>query len=342
MNTILVTGGAGFIGTHTVVELLSDCYEVIVFDNFSNSCSIAIDRVKQLTGKKVHVIEGDVRSKDDLTQVFERFKIDGVIHFAGLKSVSDSISTPVDYYSNNVWGTLNLITVMALFGVRKLVFSSSATVYGVPRVNPLTEDMQVGEPTNPYGKSKLMVEQILSDVCLSNSDWDVVVLRYFNPVGAHPSGILGEDPSGAPSNLMPFITQTVLGKFPYVSVFGDDYDTIDGSGIRDYIHVVDLAKGHLAALRKCEEGIGLCTVNLGTGTGVSVFELIRTFELVNGVEVPLKVASRRAGDVAVCVAGIEKANRLLGWTATLGLEKMCEDSWRWQLQNPRGYMCDIL
>jgi len=340
MKSILVTGGAGFIGSHTIVELVADDFHVIVLDNFSNSCRTAIDRVESLCGTKIDLVEGNVCNRSDLEKVFKKFKIDSVIHFAGLKSVSESISIPVDYYCNNVFGALNLVSVMQQHNVFKLVFSSSATVYGVPTSIPLTEDMPVGEPTNPYGRSKLMVEQVLTDLYLSNSRWDIVILRYFNPAGAHPSGMLGEDPRGAPTNLMPFITQTAIGKFPYISVFGNDYDTPDGSGIRDYIHVVDLAKGHLAALRKCDEDVGLLTVNLGTGTGVSVFELITTFELVTGVSVPIEVSSRRAGDVAICIAGVEKANNVLGWSAELSVDRICEDSWRWQCKNPTGYISE--
>lgn len=337
MNTILVTGGAGYIGTHTIVELLLSNYQIVVFDNLSNSNRIALDRVESLSGKSISFVEGDVLDLEALEGLFRTFDIDCVIHFAGLKAVNESISKPLAYYSNNVQGTLNLITIMKKYDVKKLVFSSSATVYGTPSKNPLTEDMLVGMPTNPYGTTKLMIEKILNDLHVSESDWDIVILRYFNPVGAHVSGMLGESPSGIPNNLMPLITKTALGKRPELTVYGCDYNTPDGSGVRDYIHVVDLAKGHLAAIVRCEASAGLLTVNLGTGKGVSVLEIISCFSRVNGVDVPFSIGCRRSGDVPVCVAGVDKAKHVLGWKANLDLEDMCRDSWRWQVKNPNGY-----
>jgi UDP-glucose 4-epimerase len=337
MNKILVTGGAGYIGSHTIVELLLAKHEIVVFDNLSNSNRIALERIEILTGEKITFIEGDLRNLTELESVFRKFEIDCVVHFAGLKAVSESISKPLLYYDNNVHGTLNLISVMQKYNTKKIIFSSSATVYGMPIKNPLTEDMLVGEPTNPYGASKLMIERILKDLHVSDSGWDIVILRYFNPVGAHVFGMLGEDPSGIPNNLMPLIMQTALKKRPELTVFGDSYDTPDGSCIRDYIHVVDLAKGHLAAIIRCQTSVGLLTVNLGTGKGVSVFEMISCFSRVNGVEVPFVVGSKRSGDVPVCIAGVDKAMQLLGWEAKLGLDEMCRDSWRWQSRNPNGY-----
>ena len=337
MNTILVTGGAGYIGTHTIVELLLANYQVVVFDNLSNSNRIALNRVEELTGKRLHFVEGDLLNLTELESVFRKFEFDCVLHFAGLKAVSESICKPISYYANNVQGTLNLISIMQKYNTKKLVFSSSATVYGMPSTNPLTEDMPVGVPTNPYGTSKLMIEKILEDLYAADSCWDIIILRYFNPVGAHISGMLGEDPAGMPNNLMPLITQTAVKKKPEITVFGDDYDTPDGSCIRDYIHVVDLAKGHLAAIVRCETSMGLVTVNLGTGKGISVFEMISCFSRVNAVKVPFTVGIKRAGDVPVCIAGVDKAMHVLGWKAKLDLDSMCRDSWRWQSRNPNGY-----
>lgn len=337
MNTILVTGGAGYIGTHTIVELLSANYQVVVFDNLSNSNRIALNRVEEITGKSLHFFKGDLLNLKKIESVFKKFEFDCVVHFAGLKAVSESICKPISYYANNVQGTLNLISIMQKYNTKKLVFSSSATVYGVPSKNPLTEDMPCGVPTNPYGTSKLMIEKILNDLYTTDSQWDIIILRYFNPVGAHISGMLGEDPTGLPNNLMPLITQTALRKKSEITVFGDDYDTPDGSGIRDYIHVVDLAKGHLAAIERCNTSVGLVIVNLGTGKGVSVFEMISSFSRVNAVNVPFKVGMRRLGDVPICIAGVDKAMQVLGWKANLDLDAMCRDSWRWQSRNPNGY-----
>lgn len=337
MKKLLVTGGAGYIGSHTVVELLNAGYEVVVFDNLSNSSPISLHRVFQIMGKRVLLIEGDIRDEQKLDVVFAQHDFDAVIHFAGLKAVGESVEQPLRYYSNNVFGSLQLFELMAKHGVKTIVFSSSATVYGDPVELPLHEKMPTGVPTNPYGMSKLMIENILSDLYVSDNSWRIARLRYFNPVGAHPSGLIGEDPTGIPNNLMPFITQTALGKREVLSVFGGDYPTSDGSGVRDYIHVVDLAKGHLAALDKCFSCSGVHTVNLGTGEGYSVLQLIQAFEKINKVSVPYEVVGRRAGDVAECYADTQFAEKYLNWKAQLGLEEMCRDSWHWQSKNPMGY-----
>lgn len=337
MKKLLVTGGAGYIGSHTVVELLNAGYQVVVYDNLSNSSPISLDRVFQITGKRALLIEGDIRDKQKLDSVFSQHNFDAVIHFAGLKAVGESVEQPLCYYNNNVFGSLQLFDSMEMHGVKTIVFSSSATVYGDPVQLPLHEKMPTGIPTNPYGMSKLMIENILSDLYVSDDSWRIARLRYFNPVGAHPSGLIGEDPAGIPNNLMPFITQTALGKRKFLSVFGGDYPTPDGSGIRDYIHVVDLAKGHLAALNKCFYNSGLHTVNLGTGEGYSVLQMIGAFEKVNDVSVPYEIISRRAGDVAACYADTHYAKEYLGWECELGLDEMCRDSWYWQYQNPDGF-----
>ena len=337
MNKILVTGGAGYIGSHTVVELLEANYEVVVYDNLTNSSPVSLERVAQITGKKVTFIEGDIRDATALNNLFSSHAFDAVIHFAGLKAVGESVEQPLKYYNNNVYGSLQLFEVMAEYHVKTIVFSSSATVYGNPVELPLHEKMPTGIPTNPYGMSKLMIENILGDLYRADNSWRIARLRYFNPVGAHSSGLIGEAPSGIPNNLMPYITQTAIGKLDVLSIFGGDYPTVDGSGVRDYIHVVDLAKGHLAALRKLKESKSIITVNLGTGEGYSVLQLIAAFETVNKVKVPYKIVKRREGDVASCYADTSYAKELLNWEVNLGLNDMCRDSWNWQSNNPNGY-----
>jgi len=337
MKKILVTGGAGYIGSHTVVELLEADYEVVVYDNLTNSSPVSLERVAEITGKKVTFIEGDIRDKAALNSLFSAHNFDAVIHFAGLKAVGESVEQPLKYYNNNVYGSLQLFEVMAEYHVKTIVFSSSATVYGDPLELPLHEKMPTGIPTNPYGMSKLMIENILGDLYQADNSWRIARLRYFNPVGAHASGLIGEDPTGIPNNLMPYITQTALGKLDELSVFGGDYPTVDGSGVRDYIHVVDLAKGHLAALRKLKESTSMMTVNLGTGEGYSVIQMINAFETVNNVKVPHKIVPRREGDVATCYADTSFATALLNWEANLGLNDMCRDSWNWQSKNPNGF-----
>ncbi|MEQ3659071.1 MAG: UDP-glucose 4-epimerase GalE [Glaciecola sp.] len=337
MKSILVTGGTGYIGSHTVLQLLDANFEVIILDNFSNSSDESLKRVEKLTGKQAKLYEGDIRDSDLLNTIFTSHKIDGVIHFAGLKAVGESVEKPLMYYENNVYGTLNLCKAMAEHGVKNIVFSSSATVYGDPVVLPLNENLPTGMPTNPYGQSKLMVELMLKDLYKADSEWNIVLLRYFNPAGAHPSGLIGEDPNGIPNNLMPFITQVATGKREFLSVFGDDYDTPDGTGVRDYIHVDDLANGHLKALNKLSDKAGLVTYNLGTGQGYSVLEMVTNFEKASGQKVPYKITPRRSGDVAACYADPKLAAEELGWTANKGLKEMCEDSWRWQSTNPNGY-----
>ena len=338
MKKLLVTGGAGYIGSHTVVELLNAGYEVVVYDNLSNSSPISLDRVFQITGKRALLIEGDIRDEQKLDSVFSQHDFDGVIHFAGLKAVGESVEQPLRYYNNNVFGSLQLFESMIKHDVKTIVFSSSATVYGDPVELPLHEKMPTGIPTNPYGMSKLMIENILSGLYVSDDSWRIARLRYFNPVGAHPSGLIGEDPTGIPNNLMPFITQTALGKRKVLSVFGGDYPTTDGSGVRDYIHVVDLAKGHLAALDKCFTSKKMHTVNLGTGQGYSVLQMIQAFERVNNVSVPYEIVERRAGDVASCYAATQHAKEYLGWETEFSLDEMCRDSWNWQIQNPKGFV----
>ncbi|MFN2146327.1 MAG: UDP-glucose 4-epimerase GalE [Anaerolineales bacterium] len=334
--TILVTGGAGYIGSHTCVELLDQGYELVVVDNFSNSSRASLDRVAEITGKDVSLYEADILDKVSLRKIFSENGIEAVIHFAALKAVGESVEMPLAYYKNNVGGTIALLEAMKEFSVGNFVFSSSATVYGDPASVPITEDFPIG-PTNPYGWTKAMIEQILMDVQAANPEWNVILLRYFNPVGAHPSGLIGESPNGIPNNLMPYMSQVAVGKLKELQVFGSDYETPDGTGIRDYIHVVDLAKGHLAALEKIKEDPGLGIYNLGTGRGYSVLEMTRAFEEATGQKVPYKQVGRRAGDIAECYADASKAKRELGWVASLGLERMCEDTWRWQSNNPNGY-----
>lgn len=337
MKTILVTGGSGYIGSHTVLQLLEANYSVVVLDNFSNSSSVSLERVSELTGKSATLIEGDIRDAACLHDIFKQYQIDSVIHFAGLKAVGESVALPLKYYENNVYGTLNLCQVMAEHDVKNIVFSSSATVYGDPVELPLHENLPTGTPTNPYGMSKLMVELMLSDMQKADPAWNVVLLRYFNPAGAHISGRIGEDPNGIPNNLMPFITQVATGKREYLSVFGDDYDTPDGTGVRDYIHVDDLAEGHLKALKKIDQNAGLFTCNLGTGQGYSVLEMVTAFEKASEQKVAYKITPRRGGDVASCYADPALAKQELDWSAKKGLAEMCADSWRWQSQNPNGY-----
>ncbi|GAB6034736.1 UDP-glucose 4-epimerase GalE [Galenea microaerophila] len=337
---ILVTGGAGYIGSHTCVELLAAGYDLVVLDNLSNSSIESLKRVEQISGKSMTFVMGDIRDRELLRRVFERYQIEAVIHFAGLKAVGESVAMPLCYYDNNVSGSIALFEVMAEFGCKRVVFSSSATVYGDPESVPIKEDFPLST-TNPYGASKLMIENILRDVYISDSVWSIGLLRYFNPVGAHESGLIGEDPNGIPNNLMPYITQVAVGKLDKLSVFGGDYNTPDGTGVRDYIHVVDLAKGHVAALRKLMQSAGLLTVNLGTGRGYSVLEMIKAFEKASGRNVPYEVVGRRPGDVAQCYADPTYAYDTLGWKAELGIERMCKDAWRWQSQNPNGYRLDV-
>ncbi|WP_078378832.1 UDP-glucose 4-epimerase GalE [Sutcliffiella halmapala] len=333
---ILVTGGAGYIGSHTCVELLNAGYEVIVLDNFLNSKYEAIKRVQEITGKEVTFYEADLLKIEEIEKVFNEHSIESVIHFAGLKAVGESVEKPLYYYHNNITGTLLLCEVMKKYGVKNIVFSSSATVYGMPVTVPISEEFPLSA-TNPYGRSKLMIEEILRDLYISDQEWSISLLRYFNPIGAHESGRIGEDPNGIPNNLMPYITQVAIGKLPQLQVFGNDYATIDGTGVRDYIHVVDLAKGHLKALEKTATSTGVHAFNLGTGKGCSVLEMVQAFEKASGKEIPYRIVDRRPGDIAECYAAPEKAMLELNWSAEKGLEEMCKDSWKWQNENPNGY-----
>lgn len=333
---ILVTGGAGYIGSHTCVELLNAGYDIVVVDNFSNSKPESLKRVQEITGKTLKFYEVDVLNKEALEKVFGENNVDAVIHFAGLKAVGESVQIPLKYYHNNITGTLVLCEVMENYGVNKIVFSSSATVYGMNNISPLTEDLPLST-TNPYGSTKLMIEQILRDVFTSNKEWSISLLRYFNPIGAHESGRIGEDPNGIPNNLMPYITQVAVGKREKLSVFGDDYDTHDGTGVRDYIHVVDLSKGHLKALEKVMNSVGVEAYNLGTGTGYSVLDVVNAFIKATGENIPYAITERRPGDIATCYAEPTKAFKELGWKAEKNLEDMCRDSWKWQKNNPKGY-----
>jgi UDP-glucose 4-epimerase len=333
---ILVTGGAGYIGSHTVLRLLESGYQVLVLDNLANSSSESLRRVETITGAKAPLVVGDIRDADLLNGLLKRNKFDAVIHFAGLKSVGESVAKPLDYYENNVSGTQVLLSALQKANVNRFVFSSSATVYGDPQSLPIDESAPTG-PTNPYGRSKWLIEFMLQDLATSNPDWAIGTLRYFNPVGAHESGLIGEDPSGIPNNLLPFVSQVAVGRRNAVSVFGNDYPTIDGTGVRDYIHVLDLADGHLAALDRTLNHKGNFTVNLGTGTGYSVLELIKAFEKASGRPVPYNIVPRRAGDIASCYADPKLALELMGWQAKRGVETMCDDSWRWQKNNPNGY-----
>ena len=334
--TILVTGGAGYIGSHTAILLIEAGYDIVVFDNFSNSSRESIKRVEKIVGENITLVEGDIRNKNDLENVFENNHIDAVIHFAGLKAVGESVEKPLTYYDNNIYGTIVLCETMAKYHCKSIVFSSSATVYGDPHTTPITENFPLSA-TNPYGRSKLFIEEMLRDLHLSDNTWKIVLLRYFNPVGAHSSGTIGEDPNGIPNNLMPFIAQTAVGQRACLSVFGDDYDTHDGTGVRDYIHVMDLADGHVKALNIIKDLSKVMTINLGTGTGYSVLDMVKAFEKASGKEVPYCIAPRRAGDIAKCFADPSYAKEVLGWEAKKGVEQMCEDSWRWQSNNPDGY-----
>ena len=333
---ILVTGGAGYIGSHTLIELINENHEVVVFDNLSNSSIVALERVKQITGVEVPFVKGDLLNVEDLQGVFNAHDFDGVIHFAALKAVGESVAKPLMYYNNNITGTLNLCAVMKEHDVKNIIFSSSATVYGDPHTVPITEDFPLST-TNPYGSTKLFVEQILKDLHTADESWNVVLLRYFNPIGAHESGLIGEDPKGIPNNLIPYITQVAVGKLKELAVFGNDYDTVDGTGVRDYIHVVDLAKAHVASLKRFVKGTGVSIYNLGTGTGYSVLEMVAAFSKASGVEIPYAIKERRPGDIASCFALADKAYAELGWKTQYDLSRMCEDSWRWQSQNPNGY-----
>lgn len=336
MSTVLVTGGAGFIGSHTSVELLNAGYDIIILDNFVNSKPESLKRIKELTGKDFKFYQADIRDEEAMTKVFAENKIDAVIHFAGLKSVPQSIKEPLNYYDNNIAGTVCLCRVMDKAGCKKLVFSSSATVYGSKNPSPLREDMPTGGTTNPYGTTKYFIEQILQDLCVSDSEWGVSILRYFNPIGAHKSGRIGEDPNGIPGNLMPYITQVAIGKLECLNVCGNDYPTPDGTGVRDYIHVVDLALGHIKALDRLLKVKGCEVYNLGTGKGYSVLDVVKAFEKVSGIKINYRIAPRRAGDVACCYADATKAKEVLGWQAQYDIDDMCADSWRWQSQNPNG------
>ncbi|MCI9307372.1 MAG: UDP-glucose 4-epimerase GalE [Lachnospiraceae bacterium] len=335
--SILVTGGAGFIGSHTCVELLEAGYEVVVVDNLYNASRKSMDRIEQITGKKPTFYEADILDREALNKIFEKEQIDSVIHFAGLKAVGESVAKPIEYYYNNIAGTLVLCDVMRNHNVKNIVFSSSATVYGDPAFIPITEECPKGKITNPYGQTKGMLEQVLEDIHVSDPEWNVILLRYFNPIGAHKSGLIGEDPKGIPNNLVPYVAQVAIGKLECLGVFGDDYDTPDGTGVRDYIHVVDLAKGHVAAIKKLEEKKGVLIYNLGTGKGYSVLDVVHAFEKACGKKIPYAVKPRRPGDIATCYADPAKAKAELGWEAENGIEEMCADSWKWQSMNPNGY-----
>ncbi|WP_017378572.1 UDP-glucose 4-epimerase GalE [Paenisporosarcina sp. TG-14] len=333
---ILVTGGAGYIGSHTCIELLNENYEIIIVDNFSNSKKESLERIRKITNKDFGFYEVDLLDQANLEKVFIENDIEAVIHFAGFKAVGESVQIPLSYYHNNITGTLILCELMAKYKVYNMVFSSSATVYGMSETVPISEDFPLGA-TNPYGKTKLMIEEILGDLVVSNPDWSIAILRYFNPIGAHKSGLIGEDPNGIPNNLMPYIAQVAVGKLKELTVFGNDYDTLDGTGIRDYIHVVDLALGHLKALQYILEHNGIDAYNLGTGDGYSVLQVVEEFEQASGVKIPFTIRSRRPGDIPVCYANPIKSKEKLNWTAKRGIREMCEDTWRWQQNNPNGY-----
>ena len=335
--SILVTGGAGFIGSHTVVELLDAGYDVVVLDNLSNSSEKSLERVKDITGKAVTFYKADILDRAALEEIFAKEDITACIHFAGLKAVGESVAKPWEYYENNIAGTLTLVDVMRKHNCKNIIFSSSATIYGDPTFVPITEECPKGVCTNPYGWTKSMLEQILSDMQKADPEWNVIILRYFNPIGAHKSGLIGENPNGIPNNLMPYITQVAVGKRAELGVFGNDYDTHDGTGVRDYIHVVDLAIGHVKAYQKILSNPGLGIYNLGTGTGYSVLDVVKNFEAATGVKIPYSIKERRPGDIASCYADAAKAKEELGWEAQYGIKEMCEDSWRWQSQNPNGY-----
>ena len=335
--TILVTGGAGYIGSHTCVELLDAGYDVVVFDNLYNSSPKAVDRIQKITGRSLKFYKADMLDKPAVEKIFEENKIDAVIHFAGLKAVGESVHKPVEYYHTNIGGLLNLVDVMRKHGCKNIIFSSSATVYGDPAQIPITEECPKGICTNPYGWTKWMQEQILTDIHTADPSWNVILLRYFNPIGAHKSGLIGEDPKGIPNNLLPYVAQVAIGKLPEVNVFGDDYDTPDGTGVRDYIHVVDLAKGHVKAVERLAKNDGVFICNLGTGKGYSVLDVIHAFEKACGHKLKYVIRPRRDGDIATCYSNCDKAERELGWKAQYDLDDMCADSWRWQTMNPDGY-----
>ena len=335
--SILVAGGAGYIGSHTCVELLEAGYEVVVVDNLYNASEESLKRVEKITGKTVTFYEADILDKEALNKIFDAHEIEAVIHFAGYKAVGESVQKPIEYYHNNMTGTLVLCDVMRAHGVKNIVFSSSATVYGDPAQIPITENCPKGQPTNPYGWTKSMLEQVLTDIHTSDKEWNVILLRYFNPIGAHKSGMIGEDPKGIPNNLVPYVAQVAVGKRPCLGVFGNDYDTPDGTGVRDYIHVVDLAAGHVKAIEKLRENPGVEVYNLGTGNGYSVLQVVAAFEKACGHEIPYEIKPRREGDIATCYCDPQKAKEDLGWEAKYGIEEMCEDSWRWQSTNPDGY-----
>ena len=339
---ILVTGGAGFIGSHTVIKLIESGHDVVIVDNLSNANPKVLDRIAQLTGVKPAFAKVDIRDREGLTEVCEQAAADGhgfdaCIHFAGLKAVGESVAKPWEYYENNIGGTLTLLDVLRKHGCKSIIFSSSATVYGDPEVVPITEECPKGHCTNPYGQTKSMLEEIMMDMQKADPEWNIVLLRYFNPIGAHPSGLIGEDPNGIPNNLMPYITQVAVGKLEELGVFGDDYDTPDGTGVRDYIHVEDLAEGHVKALQAIEANCGLAIYNLGTGTGYSVLDVVKAFEKATGVAIPYSIKPRRAGDIAACYSDPAKAEAELGWKARFGIEDMCRDAWNWQSNNPDGY-----
>ena len=337
---ILITGGAGYIATHTLVELKKANFDFVVYDNFSNSSKEALKRVKKITGAKIKFVKGDIRDKKALRKVFKTYSIDSVIHFAGLKAVGESVAKPLKYYDNNVVGTIKLLEVMREFDCKKIVFSSSATVYGNPKSCPIDESFDVGATTNPYGTSKYMIERILEDLYISDNSFKIAILRYFNPVGAHESGLIGENPNGIPNNLMPYISQVAVGKLKELSVFGSDYETKDGTGVRDYIHVVDLANAHVKAIEYLgneTSASSILKVNIGTGTGYSVLDMIKAFEKASGQKIPYKLVPRRAGDIATCYSNPQKAKEILGWEAKHNLEDMCKSSWNWQSKNPKGY-----
>ncbi|MBS6920960.1 UDP-glucose 4-epimerase GalE [Anaerococcus vaginalis] len=337
MKNVLITGGAGYIGSHVAVELLNKNYKVIVYDNLTNSSKISVKRVEEITGKNIIFYEADILDEKKLSEVFEKENIDVVIHCAALKAVGESVKKPLEYYHNNISGTLSLLKVMRKYSCKNIIFSSSATVYGDPEKVPITEDFPKGVCTNPYGWTKSMMEQIMTDLQKSDPEWKVVLLRYFNPIGAHESGKIGEDPQGIPNNLLPYIAQVAVGKLDYLRVFGDDYDTVDGTGVRDYIHVVDLAKGHVLSVDKIDKLEGVSIINLATGNGYSVLEVLKAFEKACGKKISYKIVERREGDIAKCFADASKAYEVLGWKAEKGIDEMCEDSWRWQSQNPNGY-----
>ena len=334
---ILVTGGTGYIGSHTVVELQKEGHDVVILDNLSNSDKKVVDRIEKITGVRPGFYEADLLDKDSIDAIFDSEAIEAVIHFAGLKAVGESVEIPLKYYENNIGGTINLLKSMEEHGCKNIIFSSSATVYGTPAFVPITEECPKGTCTNPYGWTKSMIEQIMSDLCVPDREWNVVLLRYFNPIGAHESGTIGDNPNGIPNNLMPYVTQVAVGRLKELGVFGDDYDTHDGTGVRDYIHVVDLALGHVKALKKLAKGSGLSVYNLGTGQGYSVLDIVKNFEEATGVKIPYVIKPRRAGDIDICYADSSKAQKELGWKAERGIKEMCADSWRWQKNNPNGY-----